>query len=325
MKFTVGFEKEDRNLLHKYWDQIIDSEQWSWPGSYYERTFEEKFAEYIGTKNAISFSSWWGAALATLSYFRQWEYSSSNNILCPSNTFMATPMAIKQSGFDVKFVDSNREDLCMSYDHAKYCEGIGTFLVHIGGHIAFDIEKFIERSKKKFHFLIEDCAHAVGAEYKGKKAGTFGQAGIFSFHATKTISTGEGGMITTDSDSLDKWARKFRDYGKEDYKIPGGNFRMSEFTAAIGCVQVPRIDEIVDWKREYVEKNYSQYPTVNFPEGMISNYYKFISFEDIGQSTGKVYDKGCAEIMGDGIYLPNTQWINNHHWCLPTWYRGDEK
>ena len=123
-------------------------------------------------------------------------------------------------------------------------------LVHIGGHIAFDSERIAELCRAEGIFLIEDCAHAHGASWNGRKPGTYGDAGVYSFYATKTISTGEGGVLVSRHDDLLEHARLFRNYGKMEYKVEGLNFRMSEFTAAIALVQAERLEEIVAWKNE---------------------------------------------------------------------------
>ena len=94
-------------------------------------------------------------------------------------------------------------------------------------------------------FLIEDCAHAHGASCHGRKPGTLGDAGIWSFAATKTISTGEGGMLVSADDDLVRFARAYRDYGKPDYARAGLNLRMNEFTAALGLVGTERLEEII--------------------------------------------------------------------------------
>jgi dTDP-4-amino-4,6-dideoxygalactose transaminase len=154
----------------------------------------------------------------------------------------------------------------------------------------------------------------------------WGDAGLYSFYATKTISTGEGGMLVTDNKDLIEFAKEYRNYGKFDYKVEGLNYRMSEFTAAIGCVQVDRQDDIIKWKNEYAKNNLdSRYQNrVIFPEGMVSGYYKYIVFDQIEKSTGKVYDQPCHKIMNRNCELPNTDWIAQNHWCVPLYYKGDE-
>ena len=122
------------------------------------------------------------------------------------------------------------------------------FLVHIGGHIAFDVERIAGLCRAEGIVLIEDCAHSHGASWNGRKPGTFGDAGIWSFAATKTISTGEGGLLVSANADLVEFARGFRNYGKPDYAQPGLNYRMNEFTAALGVLGAERLEEIVAWK-----------------------------------------------------------------------------
>ena len=87
-------------------------------------------------------------------------------------------------------------------------------LVHIGGHIAFDSEKIAAYCAENGIFLIEDCAHAHGASWNGRKPGSYGDAGVYSLYATKTISTGEGGVLVSKRPELLEYARGFRNYGK---------------------------------------------------------------------------------------------------------------
>jgi len=322
MKFTIGFEKEDTRKLHEYWDDIIRNQQWS-EGKFTGK-FEEKWSEN-NQLNSVSFSTWSGAALAVLEFFNV----KGKTVLCPSNTFMATPLSVIKAGGKVEFVDCNKEDLCLSFEDLKTkidkYNPIAVWVVHIGGHIAFQIKEIANLCKEKGIILLEDCAHSHGASWNGQKAGVWGDVGLYSFYATKTISTGEGGMLVTDNNDLIEFAKKYRNYGKFDYKVEGLNYRMSEFTAAIGCVQVDRQDDIIDWKNEYAKNNLDpQYPNrVILPEGMVSGYYKYIVFDQIEKSTGKVYDQSCHKIMNRNCELPNTDWIAQNHWCVPLYYKGD--
>ena len=118
-------------------------------------------------------------------------------------------------------------------------------LVHIGGHIAFDSERIADYCRERGIFLIEDCAHAHGASWNGTRPGCCGDAGVYSFYATKTVSTGEGGMLVSRHPELLEFARAFRNYGKPDHEVAGLNFRVNEFTAAIGIVQTAGSSEIV--------------------------------------------------------------------------------
>jgi perosamine synthetase len=263
-----------------------------------------------------------GAALAALEY----AGVRGETVLCPSNTFMATPLAAVHAGAGVQFVDCNRSDLCMSFAdfEAKVAQHRprAAIVVHIGGHIAFEIEQIAALCRAEGIFLIEDCAHAHGAAWHGRRPGTCGDAGLWSFYATKTVSTGEGGMLVSHHPDLLDFARAFRNYGKPDHAISGLNLRLSEFTAALGLVQTERMEEIVAFKngaaRRWLDRAHPG--RLKLPDGMVSGLYKYIVFDEIERSTGKVYDTPCHRIMGYRDKLPNSDWVSGHHWCVPLYY-----
>jgi dTDP-4-amino-4,6-dideoxygalactose transaminase len=202
---------------------------------------------------------------------------------------------------------------------------VAVWVVHIGGHIAFQIEEIASLCREKGIILLEDCAHAHGASWRGKQPGSWGAAGVYSFYATKTVSTGEGGMLVTDNKALAEFAREYRNYGKLSYKVQGLNYRLNEFAAAIGCLQTERLGEIVGWKNEFAEKHlHPRFSNrVKIPEGMISGYYKYIVFDPISNSTGKVYDSPCHRIMKMDCDLPNSDMVASSHWCVPLYYKGE--
>ena len=319
-RFAIGFDPRDRSRLHELWDEILDRAVWS-QGPVTE-SFEAAWSSWNGL-NAVAMSSWAGAALAALAFAEV----SGRTVLCPSNTFMANPLAIQAAGGRVEYVDCNREDLCLSFAdfEAKMQRHrpAAAFVVHIGGHLAFDVERIADLCRAEGIFLIEDCAHAHGAHWNGRRPGTWGDAGIWSFAATKTISTGEGGMLVSRRPELVEFARSVRDYGKPWYSVGGLNFRMSEFTSAIGLVQVRRLDEIAAWKNAVArEKLDHRHPArIELPDGMTSGLYKYIVFDPIERSTGKVYDMPCHRIAGSDVDLPNTDWVAENHWCVPLYYR----
>jgi perosamine synthetase len=321
--FAIGFDKRDRPRLHALWDEAIDAERWS-EGPITE-AFESAWAESNGLP-AVAFGGWSGAALAALAF----AGVRGEVVLCPSNTFMATPLAAVASGARVEFVDANRDDLCVSFEDfvrkAERHRPRAAFVVHIGGHIAFEIERIADYCRSEGIFLIEDCAHAHGASWNGRRAGTWGDAGVWSFAATKTVSTGEGGMLVSRHDDLVTFARTFRNYGKPSYEVEGLNFRMNEFTAALGLVQTERLEEIVAWKntmaRTYLDPVHPS--RIELPDGMVSGLYKYIVFDPIERSTGRVYDEPCHRLMGHPVDLPVTDWIAANHWCVPLYYQPAE-
>ena len=323
-RFAIGFDHRDRARLHELWDRVLDSERWSEGELVTE--FESAWAAW-NKLDAVAFASWSGAAMAALEFANV----RGETILCPSNTFMATPLLALRAGASVEFVDCNRDDLCMSF--ADFEEKVdrhkprAAFVVHIGGHVAFEIEEIAELCRAEGIFLIEDCAHAHGADWNGRRCGRWGDAGIWSFAPTKTISTGEGGMVVSRHPEVLEHARGFRNYGKPDYAVHGLNLRMNEFTAAAGVVGVERLDEIVAWKnaaaREVLDPSYTA--RVELPDGMVSGLYKYIVFEPIERSTGKVYDEPCHRVLGHSVDLPNSDWVAENHWCVPLYYRPEER
>jgi len=319
-RFAIGFDARDRARLHALWDGVIDRGRWS--EGELTRAFEQAWGAWNGL-DAVAFGNWTGAALAAL----EWAGVRGDVVLCPSNTFMATPLAAMHLGARVEFVDCNRDDLCMSF--ASFEQMVdrhrpkAAIVVHIGGHIAFQVEAIAELCRDRGIFLLEDCAHAHGADWSGRRPGSWGDAGAWSFYATKTVSTGEGGMLVSRHEDLLEFGRAFRNYGKPEHRVRGLNFRLSEFTAAIGLVQTERMPEIVAWKnaaaREYLDPVHLG--RLRLPDGMTSGLYKYIVFDALERSTGKVYDEPCHRILGHAVDLPNSDWVAEHHWCAPLYYR----
>jgi dTDP-4-amino-4,6-dideoxygalactose transaminase len=228
----------------------------------------------------------------------------------------------------VEFVDCNRSDLCMSFESfeaaADRVRPRAAFLVHIGGHIAFDVDRIASHCAEHGIFLIEDCAHAHGASWNGRRPGTWGDAGVYSMYATKTVSTGEGGMLVSRRPEVLEFARAFRNYGKPRYEVTGLNYRMNEFTASLGLLQTERMPEIVAWKNDVARSELDpQYPSrLELPDGMLSGLYKYIVFDWLEKSTGRVYDEPCHRIMGrTDLDLPNSDWVARNHSCVPLYYR----
>ncbi len=323
--FAIGFDHRDRGRLFDLWTEVLDSEQWS-EGRMLE-AFERRWAEWNGLPS-LGLSSWAGGALAALKF----AGVEGETVLCPSNTFMASPLAAIGAGAEVEFVDCRRDDLCMSFEDfeakAERHRPKAAILVHIGGHIAFDAERIAAYCREQEIFLLEDCAHAHGADWGGSRPGGFGDVGVYSLYATKTVSTGEGGVLVSSNPELVEFATKFRNYGKFEHEVDGLNFRMSEFTAALGLVQAERMEEIVAWKNEYARERLDPaHPArLELPEGMTSGLYKYIVFEPIEKSTGRVYEQPCHRIMGrEDTDLPNTDWVAENHWCVPLYYRPESR
>ncbi len=323
----IPFEEEYRKEFYKLEDQIFDSNFWS-EGNM-QKTFERDFGEYVKL-GARAVASGGAALLAILEYVDV----RGKDVIVPSNTFWADARAVQMAGGNVIFADCNREDLCLSVEDLKKKVTPNTkavIVVHIGGHIAFQINEIVEFCKERDIKLIEDCAHVHGGWWNGKTGGHYGIAGAYSFYATKTMPLGDGGMVVSKDKDLLEWIEKYRNYGKEVidghvyYKLSDGfNMRINEFTAALDIIQTKRLPKIVDWKRQLAHKYDRIFENrVRFPEGMESGYYKYIVFDTpLKYETGQVFGPGDLGhvIAGVDADVPNSEWVVRHHKCAPIYY-----
>lgn len=329
---VLPFEEEYKKRYYQLLDEVFESNFWS--DGKMTRRFEEKFEEFTNLHSCAVTSG--GAGLLSI---LEYVDVKGKEVIVPANTFWATAQAAKKAGAKVVYADCNKEDLCMSYEDMVRKVTVDTkavIVVHIGGHIAFEIEKIAAYCKKHHIQLIEDCAHAHGAEWNGNTAGGYGLAGSYSFYATKTMPLGEGGMVVSRDKALIAWMKKFRNYGKEvingsivTYPMREGfNYRISEFTAALGIVQMEHLPVILEWKRNLAKKFDGIFDKrVILPEGMKSGYYKYIVFDQkLREETGKVFNSTDFgnEIEGKPLELPNSYWVAEHHRCAPIYYGWDK-
>src|SRR5207253_1908984 len=147
---AVLVERRDRARLRELWDRIFAEDRWS--EGELTREFELAWEGWNGLP-AVAFSNWSGTALAVLEYVGV----RGETVLCPSNTFMATPLSVLSAGGQVEFVDCNREDLCMSFADfeakAEKHRPRAAWLVHVGGHVAFDVEQIAAYCRERGIFL----------------------------------------------------------------------------------------------------------------------------------------------------------------------------
>lgn len=210
------------------------------------------------------------------------------DVVVPSNTFWATSQSVRLAGGIPIHADCG-SDLCMGMVDLERVITPATrvvIVVHIGGHIAKDIVQIARYCQERGIILLEDCAHAHGASLWGRPAGTWGRAGVYSFYATKSMPTGEGGMVVTTDATFADEVRLLRNYGKtvrggvvEYPRADGFNFRMSEFTAAMGIAQLDQAEAVMEWKRDLARKYDQIFDTrLRLPSGMVSGFYKYIVF-----------------------------------------------
>lgn len=257
---------------YEYIKRVLDS-KWLTMGEV-TKDFESAFAEYLGVRHAIAVSS--GTAAIHLAYHAL-GLSEGDEVICPSLTFVATANAILYTGARPVFVDiRDLDELTISPDdvESKVNEKTRAVVaVHYAG-FPCNMDKITETARNHNLYLIEDAAHALGAEYSSKvkgqsskpqgsnlkpqtsKVGTIGDIGCFSFFSNKNITTGEGGMVVTNRDDLAEKARLARSHGMTsltrdryeghgftyDVVDLGFNYRIDELRSSIGLIQLGKLD-----------------------------------------------------------------------------------
>ncbi len=207
-------------------------------------SFEKAFAKYIGVKHAVAASS--GTAALHLAMLAH-GIGPGDEVITSPFTFIATANAVLYTGARPVFVDIEPDtfDIDPNQVEQSITQRTKAILpVHLFGHPA-EMDAIMEIAERHGLTVIEDAAQAHGAEYHGQRVGSFG-TGVFSFYPTKNMTTGEGGMVTTDDDLLARKLRLLRDHGmprRYVHEVLGYNFRMTNIAAAIGLAQLSKLDD----------------------------------------------------------------------------------
>ncbi len=224
------------------------------------KEFEMLFAEYTNRKHAIAVSS--GTAGLHLALMAL-GIGAGDEVLVPSYTFVASVNCILYVGAVPVFVDINKDDYCIDVKDAedKITSKTKAILsVDVFGHPA-PLDQLEKLCKNKNLFLVDDSCEALGAKLHNRKVGNYGDVASFAFYPNKQITTGEGGMIVTDDDEIARKCRMYMNQGRDtmsqwlEHVVLGYNYRMSEIQAALGVVQIKRLNEILA-KREQAAKFY---------------------------------------------------------------------
>jgi len=233
--------------------------------------FESGFATYCGVKHGIAVTS--GTTALQLAV-RAAGIGAGDEVLVSACTNIATALAVSHNNAIPVPVDS--ENLTWNLDLDQIEKSItpatkAIIPVHVYGHPVY-MPKLMKIAKKHNLIVIEDCAEAHGALCDGKKAGSFGEMSCFSFYANKIITTGEGGMIVTDNDAYAEKMRLLRNLAfttpRFRYEEAGYNYRMTGYQAAMGLVQLEKIEKIIDDKRRVAKlynKHLSGIPGLKLP------------------------------------------------------------
>jgi dTDP-4-amino-4,6-dideoxygalactose transaminase len=214
--------------------------------------FERLVAASVGSRYALGVSSGGTALELALKAMNV----AGGEVIVPTNTFVASASSVILAGGKPVFCDIRRETLCFdpaAVERALSPRTVAVMPVHMFGLVPPDIEWLRRFCADRRLLLIEDASHAHGATWSGLKAGSLGNAGCFSFFATKVVTTGEGGVITTSDSALNDAVLRLRNHGKSlsdaVFEIPSNNYRLAEIPAILGIHQMGMLDAIVARRR----------------------------------------------------------------------------
>ncbi len=313
--------------------------------SKYTKEFEDRFAEMSKSKFALACSNGTTAielALKSLDV-------KGKKVLIPSNTFFATSVAVTNAGASIELLDMEPKSFSIDYKdlERKLNPEIGAvIIVHIGGIISHDIKKIVSICKKHKVPLIEDAAHAHFSSNGKYHAGTIGDIGTFSFFPTKVMTTGEGGMITTNNKKYYEKMKSLKNFGRDinDGGIiinpEGNNFKINEFTSLLGCIELDRVLYRIQKRTTLLERYKQKLKNTKYQvigqdgEGICANYKAIVITPIEGDwlkqyckerkitLTGEVYKipvhhQPLYKKQFTSVNLPNTDYYCKHHICPP--------
>ncbi len=279
------------SITQKEIDNVVDAVSSGWVSSLgkYINTFEEKFALFCDCKYALTTSNGTTAlhlALVSLGI------GQNDEVIIPDFTFIATANAVRYTGARPLLVDIDENTLCISPEKIEQAITPNTkaiIPVHLYGHPA-NMREINAIAKKYNIFVIEDAAEAHGASVNGKKVGGLGDCGVFSFYGNKILTSGEGGMITTNNKSLYERMKYLRDHAMSSEKRywhteVGYNYRMTNLQAALGVAQLERVDELIDKKHKIFDWYHTELKDI-----------KNISLNFTSKNSINVYWMVCVQI-----------------------------
>lgn len=277
------------SITKKDIDYVTDavSRAWYEKANIFHERFERAFAEYVGRRYAIALPSCTSAihlALASLGI------GPGDQVIVPEITWIATAAPISYVGATPVFADIDEKSWCLSTSSIKKnitAKTKAIIPVDLYGNMP-EMDEILTVASNHNIAVIEDAAEAVGSEYRSKKAGAFGDASVFSFHGSKTMTTGEGGMLVTDREDLYKRCLYLRDHGRAVgdklfwNETIAYKYKMSSMQAALGLAQLERIDELVsikrqifDWYKEELDENPNL--ILNYEAQHIKNSYWMVT------------------------------------------------
>ncbi|MFQ6010432.1 MAG: DegT/DnrJ/EryC1/StrS family aminotransferase [Candidatus Aenigmatarchaeota archaeon] len=265
--------------------------------------FEKEFAEYVRKKYAIAVSS--GTAALQLSLIAL-GLEPGDKVVTSTNSFIASANSIIHAGCEPRFVDIDERTGLMDIKKCKEDDIKAVMPVHIYGQPC-DMDEVIEFAKERGIPIIEDACQAHGAEYKGRKIGSIGDVGCFSFYTSKNmIVCGDGGMVVTDDEDIANYIRSLRDCGrisKYEHDKIGYTARLDTFKAAIGRVQLKYLDMNNENRRMIAEHYFTHLPEECLLDEVDGNVYHLFVIK--AKNRDEVVEHLKKNGIQTGVHYPN--------------------
>jgi perosamine synthetase len=269
---------------------------------------EERWAAFIGTKHAIAVSS---GTVALMSIFEGMGLVPGDEVITVGHTFSATVSAILYAGATPVFVDIERDTYLIDATRIEAAITPRTRAicpVHLFG-LPADLDVIVAIADRHGLAVVEDACQAHGAEFRGRRVGSFGH-GAFSLYGTKNMTTGEGGLITTDDDRLADWIRLYRNQGMREryrHEILGYNFRLTDIAAAIGLCQLDKLERNTARRREIAARYDAAFADVPIrtpitPVGRTHVFHQYTV--DVGPERDAIGAALAAAGISTGIFYP---------------------
>ena len=280
------------------------------------RRFEEEFAAFTDTENAVATANGTAALHAAL---RAVGISSGDVVLTSPFSFVATANAVRHCGATPIFADIDPETYNLDPDAVEavireHGGDVDAMIpVHLYG-LAADMDPLLDIAETYGLEVVEDAAQAHGAEYRGQPVGSLGDAAAFSFYPTKNMTTGEGGMIVTDRDDVATRARRFINHGRGDtgshgydHVEVGHNFRMTSIAAAIGRVQLEKLPKYTEARRKnaaLLTDELADVPSIEVPVEPSDRYHVYHQYTVRSDDRETLRSRLDAAEIGNAVYYP---------------------
>jgi len=268
----------ERDFVH----ESMRDEYWDGTNWYFNEQFRKEFGEYIGREYCITTPSCTTSIHLLMAGL---GIGQGDEVIAPNLTWIASVSSVYHLGARIVFADVDPQTWCLSVDSVeKYITPHTKAIISVDLYSCMpDYNRLEKLCKERDILLIEDAAQGIGSSYCGKKAGNFGVGSCFSFHRTKTLTTGEGGALVLDDETLYEKCMQLRDHGKDPHKMyyntmVGFKYMPTNVLSAIGLAQLRRVDQLLErkkWEFSQYQQYLSDIPDIqlNYSDTNIKNGY----------------------------------------------------